>query len=153
MKRYVVAIVVISLVSLAIVSLAFHTTERHKSVSHPKVKRNVTKNFEIRILGVKECGALCRTVKAELVNRDGDARNVTAILELFVGRDRIKVNGKNRLVIPIGDLKHNGSVVKVINVSVSFFDGLRIKSARYVVAKLTIIWDGGREVFIRKLKI
>jgi len=39
-------------------------------------------------LGVENCGTLCRIVKAELINRDGYAKNVTATLELFVGKDR-----------------------------------------------------------------
>jgi len=40
-----------------------------------------------------------------------------------------------------------------VEISVRFFDGLKIKSKGYVDAKLTILWDKGREVYRKRIKI
>ena len=56
-------------------------------------------------------------------------------------------------MIPIGDMKPNGSVVKSVRIEVGFFDGLKIKSAGYVTAKLTISWRNGREVIVKRIAI
>jgi len=40
-------------------------------------------------------------VTTKLIDRDGYAKNVTATLELFVRKDRIDVNGRDKLVIPV----------------------------------------------------
>jgi len=50
-------------------------------------------------------------------------------------------------------MKPNESVVKSIMIEVGFFDGLKIKSAGYVVAKLTISWDGEREIIRKKVVV
>lgn len=88
-----------------------------------------------------------------MVNSDGYAKNVIVTLELFVDKDRIKVNGKDKLIIPVGDMEPNSSVEKKVEISVGFFDGLKIKSKGYVDVKLTISWDGGREVFKKRIKV
>ncbi len=66
---------------------------------------------------------------------------------------RKKANGKDKLVIKVGDMEPNSSVEKKVEISVGFFDGLRIKSKGYVDAKLTISWNGGREVFKKRIRV
>ena len=57
------------------------------------------------------------------------------------------------LEIPVSDMKSNESVVKSIRIEVGFFDGLKIKSAGYVVTKLTISWDGERGIIRKKVVV
>ncbi len=148
---------------VAVASIFYHPATHMKIQRNVKIggtfeakpvgKRESKRKFDVKILGVEECGTLCRIVRARLVNRDGYAKNVTATLELFVGNDKINVNGKDKLVIPIVDMRPNDSVVKSIRIEVGFFDGLKIRSAGYVIAKLTISWKGGREVIRKKINI
>jgi len=146
--------VVVLAVLLGVVFFSASTPVAKQKVSvAKKPKRTKPRRFKIEIVRVEESGTLSRIVTAKLINSDGYAKNVVVTLELFVGRDRIKVNGKDELVIPIGDMKPNSSVEKSVEISVSFFDGLKIKSRGYVDAKLTISWDGGREVFRRRIMI
>jgi len=85
-----------------------------------------------------------------MISNDGYAKNVKVTLELFVDNDRIKVNGKDALTIVV-DAK--SSIEKEVEISVGFFDGLKIKSKGYVDAKLTISWDKGKEIFKKRIKI
>ncbi len=117
------------------------------------IKQTKPRRFKIEIVRVEESGTLSRIVTARLVNDDGYAKNVIVTLELFVGKDRIKVNGKDKLIIPVGDMEPNSSIEKRVEISVSFFDGLKIKGKGYVDAKLTISWDGGKEVFKKRIRI
>ncbi|RLI74429.1 hypothetical protein DRP04_14670 [Archaeoglobales archaeon] len=122
------------------------------SKSSPKLHPKETK-FSVEIINVRESGALSRVVTARLVNKDGYAKDVKVTLELFVDKDRIKVNGKDALTIAVGDMGAKSRVEKEVEISVGFFDGLKIKSKGYVNAKLTISWDKGKEVFKKKIKI
>ena len=135
-----------------------HISEKQKVNLNKKpklVKQKQTKprRFKIEIVRIEESGTLSRVITAKLINNDGYAKNVVVTLELFVDKDRIKVNGKDKLVISIGDMKPNSSVEKKVEISVGFFGGLKIKSRGYVDAKLTIGWDGGREVFKKRIKV
>ncbi len=111
------------------------------------------RRFKIEIVQIEESGTLSRVITARLINDDGYAKNVVVTLELFVDRDRIKVNGKDKLVIPIGDMEPNSSVERKVEISVGFFDGLKIKSKGYVDVKLMISRDGEKEIFRRSIKI
>ncbi len=157
------AVILVVLLGVAIFALAtipkpiaksqkVNADKKPKSVKESK-PRTKPQRFKVEIVRVEESGALSRVITAKLINSDGYAKNVVVTLELFVDRDRIKVNGKDKLVIPVGDMKPNSSVEKKVEISVSFFDGLKIKSKGYVDAKLTISWDGGREVFKKRIKI
>ena len=119
--------------------------------ARPKVKRE--RKFAIEILGVEETGMLSRRITAKLTNKNGYARNVVATIELLLDGKTVKINGKNKLAINVGDIKPNESVEKVVELSVSFFDGLKIKSKGYVDAKLVIRWDGGKEVFRKRVQL
>ena len=166
-RRYLLAFIIVALAIGIVATALFYrptATKVTTKIAHERNDTNVKavmgsgrraskRKFEVRILDVEECGTLCRMVKAELINRDGYAKNVTATLELFVGNDRIDVNGKDKLVIPVGDMRPNESVVKSIRIEVSFFDGLKIRSAGYVTAKLTISWKGGREIIRKKIRV
>jgi hypothetical protein len=116
-----------------------------------KVKRE--RRFNIEIVDVRESGALSRVITAKLINNDGYAKNVKVTLELFVDNDRIGVNGKDALTIAVGDMNPKSSVEREVEISVSFFDGLKIKSRGYVDVKLTISWDGGREVIKKRIRV
>ena len=116
-----------------------------------KVKRE--RRFNIEIVDVRESGALSRVITAKLINNDGYAKNVKVTLELFVDNDRVGVNGKDALTIAVGDMNPKSSVEREVEISVSFFDGLKIKSRGYVDVKLTISWDGGREVIKKRIRV
>ncbi len=144
-----------ALVVLPKVVLPKSTAEHKVKVNKkPKfIKQTKPRRFKIEIVRVEESGALSRIVTARLINEDGYAKNVVVTLELFVDGDRIKVNGKDKLVIKVGDMKPKSTVEKNVEISVGFFDGLRIKSKGYVDAKLTISWKGNKEVFKKRIRV
>ena len=119
--------------------------------NNKKIKKE--NKFSIEIVDVKESGMLSRVIAAKLINNDGYAKNVKVTLELFVDNDRIKVNGKDALTIVVGNMDAKSSIEKEVEISVGFFDGLKIKSKGYVDAKLTISWDKGKEIFKKRIKI
>jgi len=154
--KHIVLVILIGVILSSALILPKPITEKQKVNVDKKpklVKRTKPRRFKIEIVRVEESGTLSRIVTARLVNDDGYAKNVIVTLELFVGKDRIKVNGKDKLVIPVGDMEPNSSVEKRVRISVGFFDGLKIKSMGYVDAKLTISWDGGKEVFKKRIRI
>ncbi len=162
MKSKVILMVVLLGVVLSFAFVVMPKVVPHKSTAERKVKVNrkpkkvtraTERKFDIEIVQVEESGALSRIITARLINKDGYTKNVVVTLELFVDGDRIKVNGKDKLVIKVGDMKPNSSVEKKVEISVGFFDGLRIKSKGYVDAKLTISWNGGREVFKKRIRV
>ena len=128
-----------------------------KSKSSSKKAKPKPRKFAIQIINVEESGMLSRIVTAKLINKDGYAKNLKVKLELFLDRERIKVNGEDALVIALGDMEANSSVEKEVEISVGFFDGLKIKSKGYVYAKLTITWENegksSREVYRKRIKI
>ncbi len=165
-QKIVLILVVIGIISL---SALYAYNESSKAPAIPKqtpipTKAQTTKSstpkttpkenkFSIEIIDVKEKGALSRVVTAKLVNNDGYVKNVKVTLELFVDNDRVKVNGKDALITVVGDMDAKSSVEKEVEISVGFFDGLKIKSKGYVDAKLTISWDKGREVFKKRIGV
>ncbi len=133
-----------------------HDTANTQKSANAKVKENPVKKerkFDIKILNVEETGTLSRKIAARLMNKEGYAKNVRVYIELLLDGEVIKINGEDRLEINVGDMKPNESVDKTVELSVSFFDGLKIKSKGYVDAKLVIKWDGGREVFRKRVQL
>ncbi|WP_457550231.1 hypothetical protein [Archaeoglobus sp.] len=155
-SKVVILAVLLGVIVFALTTIPKPTAEKQKVNVDKKpklVKKSKPRRFKIEIVRIEESGTLSRVITAKLINSDGYAKNVVVTLELFVDKDRIKVNGRDKLVIPIGDMEPNSSVEKKVEISVSFFDGLKIKSKGYVNAKLTISWDGGREVFKKRIKV
>ncbi|WP_290902262.1 hypothetical protein [Ferroglobus sp.] len=131
--------------------------DQKASLSDSKTVKKTSKRkeraFLVEILSVEETGTFSRKITAKLTNKDGYARNVKVSLELLVDGERVKVNGREKLEVVVGDIKPNESTVKTVEISVSFFDGLKIKSKGYVDVKLTISWDGGREVMRKRVYV
>ena len=134
-------------------SLLRCSSNRAKSTKTQTVSKKAVRKFCIQIIGVEESGTLSRKITARLTNRDGYARNVRVYVELMLDGERIKINGKDALLINVGDIGPNESVEKTVDISVGFFDGLKIKNKGYVNARLTITWDSGKEVFGRKIRV
>ena len=161
MGRRAKLVVVVLIACLLTISLAYtllsqnqeKKEEQAKPTKPAKPKAKREKKFAIEIVGVEETGTLSRKITARLTNKDGYAKNVVVTLELLLDGERIKINGKEELTLSVGDIKPNESVEKTVELSVGFFDGLKIKSKGYVNAKLVIKWDGGREVFRKKVQL
>ena len=119
--------------------------------NNKKIKKE--NKFSIEIVDVKESGMLSRVITAKLINNDGYAKNVKVTLELFVDNDRVRINGKDALTIVVGNMDAKSSIEKEVEISVGFFDGLKIKSKGYVDAKLTISWNKGKEIFKKRIRI
>ena len=127
-------------------------TNSENSRAKPKDNKRENK-FNIEIINIEESGPLSRTVTAKLVNNDGYAKNVKVTLELLLDNHRVKVNGKDALTIVVGDMDAKSSVQREVEISVSFLDGLKIRNKGYLDAKLTVRWDGGKEIFKKRIKI
>ena len=154
--KIVILVVLLGVILFTVLIPSKHISEKQKVNPNKKpklVKQTKPHRFKIEIVRIEESGTLSRVITAKLINNDGYAKNVVVTLELFVDKDRIKVNGKDKLVISIGDMKPNSSVEKKVEISVGFFDGLKIKSRGYVDAKLTVSWNGGKEVFKKRIKV
>lgn len=155
----ITAIVVVMFTAVVVHQPAHNTSDANtakiaKSVR--AVKKSYVKKerkFEIRLLNIEETGALSRKITAQLINRDGYAKNVTVTVVLLLDNGIIKINGKKALKIDVGNMKPNESVDKTAELSVSFFDGLRIKSKGYVDIKLIIKWDKGKEILRRRIQL
>ncbi len=111
------------------------------------------KKFTIEVLEVKETALLSRNIKARLTNNYGDVKDVEIRLELKVDSERIKINGKDYITLYIGSMKKGESVERNIEVSIDFFDGIKIKDKGYVDAILTVFYDGGSETTKYRLTV
>lgn len=132
------------------------STANHVKTPVSRVKKNPDKKeqkFDIKILDVRKSGALSREVTARLTNKDGYSKNVRVYIELLLDGRVINVNGNKMMEIKLGNLKPGESVDKTVKLSVSFFDGLRIRSRGYVDVKLVIKWTGGRETLIKRIRL
>jgi hypothetical protein len=112
-----------------------------------------TSKLDVQILEVKETALLSREIRARLTNNLDDLTNVRIKLELMAGNERIKINGEDSLIIYVGNLKNGESVERVVEVSIDFFDGIKIRDKGYVDVILTILYDGGFETKSYRLRL
>jgi len=125
-----------------------------QEVQNPKSNVDSGQNrFTVEIVEVKETALLSREVKARLTNNDGDAKNVRVKFELKVDGQRIKINGKDYLLLYLGDMGKGESVERKVEVSIDFFDGMTIKNKGYLDAVLTVIYEGGSESTTYRLNV
>jgi len=111
------------------------------------------KKFTVEVLEVKETALLTRDIKARLTNNYEDVRNVEIKFELKLDGERIKINGKDYIMLYIGNMKKGESVVREVEVNIDFFDGIKIRDKGYVDAILTVFYDGGSETAKYRLNV
>jgi hypothetical protein len=114
---------------------------------------NKSSKVDIEILEVKETALFSREIRARVKNNVDDLTSVRIRVDLIAGNERVKINGKDSLVLHVGDLKRGKSVEITVEVSIDFFDGIKITEKGYVDAILTVLYDGGSETKSYRLKL
>jgi hypothetical protein len=102
------------------------TDEETEEETMEPVPEKPMENFEARIVDISGDG-LTRQVTAELLNKMAeDVHNTIVKLEVTSGGSVIKLNGKEYLEVDLGTIKSGETVQSTMEISLGFFDGLKI---------------------------
>ncbi len=147
--KYLAVLIPIALIAVASAILLIHGNSTRNTTKHIKVVKPIISrgNFSFKVLKVEKVSTLSRLVEAKLTNLGEDKEGVRVVLEAFCGKDKINLNGKRSVVVWVGSMKKNKSVVKSLKISVGLFDALKIKNAGKLKLVLRVLWRKNGSVY------